>query len=64
MSFIGAVDFTLEMDSVLTQKILKSMKDNGFSRVPIVEKGEKNRIIGILIAMSCLSVDPNEKKTI
>jgi CBS domain containing-hemolysin-like protein len=40
------------------------MKHNGFSRVPIVEQGDKNRIIGILMAKSCLSVDPDEEKSI
>ena len=52
------------MDTVLTKDLLKLIKKNGYSRVPIVENNDLNRIIGVLLAKSCLGVDLNEGKTI
>jgi CBS domain containing-hemolysin-like protein len=40
---------------------MRKIKQNGFSRVPVVEGG---KIIGILMAKSCLGVDLHEEKTL
>lgn len=40
---------------------MRKIKQNGFSRVPVVEGG---KIIGILMAKSCLGVDLREEKTL
>ena len=64
MTGIDQVTYTLQMDTVLTKDLLKIIKKNGYSRVPIVENNDLNRIIGVLLAKSCLGVDLNEGKTI
>lgn len=45
------------MDTVLTKEILRKIKKNGFSRVPIAEENDTNRIIGVLLTKSCLGLD-------
>lgn len=52
------------MDTVLTKDLIKKIKRNGFSRVPIIESDNYNRFIGILLVKSCLGVDLEEGKTI
>ena len=37
MSSVQTVNFTLELDDVLNQTVLRKMKQNGFSRIPIVQ---------------------------
>jgi CBS domain containing-hemolysin-like protein len=59
MTSIDQVTYTLEMDVVLTKDLLRRIKKNGYSRVPIVENNDLNRIIGVLLAKSCLGVDLN-----
>lgn len=59
MTLIDQVTYTLEMHTVLTKDLLKKIKKNGYSRVPIVENNDLNRIIGVLLAKSCLGVDLN-----
>lgn len=63
MTDISAVNFTLELDTVLTRRTLKFMKKCS-KLVPIIELGDKNRIIGALVVQSCLGVDPEEGKTV
>jgi CBS domain containing-hemolysin-like protein len=62
MTEISKVTFTLTLDTVMTNKLLKSMKHAGFSRVPVVEGDSK--VVGILLAKSCLGVDLHEEKTL
>jgi len=62
MTEISKVTFTLTLDTVMTNKLLKSMKHAGFSRVPVVEGDSK--VVGILLAKSCLGVDLDEEKTL
>jgi CBS domain containing-hemolysin-like protein len=59
MTNIDQVSYTLEMDVVLTKDLLRRIKKNGYSRVPIIENNDLNRIIGVLLAKSCLGVDLN-----
>jgi CBS domain containing-hemolysin-like protein len=59
MTNIDQVTYTLEMDVVLTKDLLRRIKKNGYSRVPIIENNDLNRIIGVLLAKSCLGVDLN-----
>jgi CBS domain containing-hemolysin-like protein len=63
MTPVSQINFTLEMDSVLTKRTMKFMKKCP-RLVPIIEYGDKNRVVGVLNAQSCLGIDPDEKKTI
>lgn len=63
MTQISQVNFTIEMDSVLTKRTMKFMRKCP-RFIPIIEYGDKNRIIGVLNAQSCLGVDPDENKTL
>jgi CBS domain containing-hemolysin-like protein len=64
MTNASKITLTLSMDMVLTNEILKKIKRNGFSRIPIIEENDPNRVIGVLLAKSCLGVDVDSGKTI
>lgn len=64
MTNASKITLTLSMDMVLTNEILKKIKRNGFSRIPIIEDNDPNRVIGVLLAKSCLGVDVDSGKTI
>ena len=58
------ITLTLSMDMVLTNAVLKKIKRNGFSRIPIIDENNPNRVIGVLLSKSCLGVDVDSGKTI
>lgn len=51
--------YTLEIETELSQDVLKEIREKGFSRIPVYEK-EKDNIVGILFAKDLIGVSPGE----
>lgn len=64
MTSIEKVGLFLEMDTVMDRHIMEQMKKEGFHQVPVIHKGCKNHIIGVLLVASCLGLDLSHKKTL
>jgi CBS domain containing-hemolysin-like protein len=64
MTNIKKVSLTLEMDTVLTSKLLIEIRDIGFSRIPIIHNGDINKIVGILLTKSLIGLDISQGKTV
>lgn len=64
MTSIAKVNFTIEMDTVLSQDVLKKIRDVGYSRIPIIMNGNKNLIIAILLSKSLIGLDTSKNMTV
>ena len=64
MTSVAKINFTLEMDTALTSDVLQYIRDIGYSRIPIVENGDKNKIIGVLLTKSLIGVNSSKGKTV
>lgn len=65
MTKISKVTFTLTLDSIVTAETLNLIRDNGYSRIPIVEtEGEQNTIIAFLLSKSLVGLEIKERKTL
>ena len=49
------VVFSLEIDTILTKKILKEIKDSGFTRIPVYKK-KIDKLIGILYSKDLIGI--------
>ncbi|MCK4649824.1 DUF21 domain-containing protein [Candidatus Pacearchaeota archaeon] len=54
------VVFSLEVDAILTEEILKNIKDSGFTRIPIYKKKIDN-LVGILYSKDLVGVKKGAK---
>lgn len=61
MTKIGKVTFTISMETVLDNKVLNSIRENGFSRIPICKEGNRNQIIAFLLTKSLVGIDTHNK---
>jgi CBS domain containing-hemolysin-like protein len=64
MTSVAKINFTLDMDSVLTCDLLQQVREIGYSRIPIVENGDKNKIIAVLLTKSLIGLDSGNDKTV
>ena len=51
--------YMLEIDTILTKDVLRTIYQSGYSRIPIYEK-ERNNILGILMARELILVNPQK----
>jgi len=57
--------FTLTSSAPLNRDLLKKIKDEGYTRIPVVDKiNEKDEYVGILNAKQLIDVSVNDKKTV
>ena len=64
MTSISKVRFTLTMETILNEEMLIRIKQNGFSRIPIIKDGDNNLIVAVLLTKSLIGLDPGKAKTI
>jgi len=57
MTKIKKVNFMLTLDQILTFETLKKIKEIGFSRIPVCEKGGSKLIIAFLLTKSLIGLD-------
>ena len=57
--------FMLESQTLLTKEVFIQIKDNGYTRIPIVDKSDsKFKVLGILNAKDLIVVTPDDKKLV
>jgi metal transporter CNNM len=55
--------FFLDEQTTLSKEVFETIKEKGFSRVPVLSKNRKN-IIGILLTKNLIGLSPNHNQTI
>lgn len=56
--------FSLNVNTKIDNRIAKKITKAGFSRIPVYEKNDKNKIIGIMLIKTLIGLDLSEGKTI
>jgi CBS domain containing-hemolysin-like protein len=64
MTKISRVTYTLEMETVLSTQVLNEIRENGYSRIPICEGGNINKIVAFLLTKSLIGLDTSQQKTL
>lgn len=56
--------FTLNLTQKIDNKIARKITKAGFSRIPVYEKNDKNKVIGIMFIKTLIGLDLKEPKSI
>lgn len=64
MTKISRVTYTLDMGTVMSTEVLSEIRGNGYSRVPICEDGNINKIVGYLLTKSLIGLDTSQERTL
>lgn len=64
MTKIQKVTFHLHLEQIINSDILKQIKDNGYSRVPICDDENPHMIIGFLLTKSLIGLETLQGKTL
>jgi metal transporter CNNM len=56
--------FSLNSKKSITYKVAKKVTKAGFSRIPVYDKNDKNKIIGIMLIKTLIGLDLKEGRTI
>lgn len=56
--------FSLKVTSKIDNKIARKLTKKGYSRIPVYEKDDKSKIIGILLIKTLIGIDLTEPKSI
>ena len=54
------VKYHIEWDTVLSQEELNAIRNDRFSRKPIIYKGNKNLVVGVLLTKSLVGAKPGK----
>ena len=64
MTSWGKVTFVLQMDQLIDAKTLNEIKENGYSRIPIIDGDNRDLVTAFLLTKSLLGVDTSKPKTV
>lgn len=64
MSPIKKMTQTVTMETVLDVDTLAKILSNGYSRIPVLKDGNRNLIVGILLAKSLIGVNGSKNQTV
>ena len=56
--------FSLKISKKIDNRVAKKIMKAGFSRIPVYEKNDKHRIVGIMLIKTLIGVDLSEGKSI
>lgn len=64
MTKIARVNFVISLDQVITNDTLRQIRENGYSRIPVVESQDEIVIIAFLLTKSLVGLDTSQQKTL